>query len=85
MYGKELRCPNIFGNNSIIFYLKIITFSIQFYSEPYVTMTEFVPKDVANIMNLLLYRILNGQSDILERYRFVLISSQNIIYILDIC
>ena len=48
-------------------------------------MTEFVPKDVASIMNLLLYRILNGQNDILERYCFVLIFSQNIIYILDIC
>ena len=34
MYGKELRCPNILGNNSIIFYLKIIAFSIPFYSEP---------------------------------------------------
>ena len=40
-----------------------------------ITTTAFVPKDVAIKMNLLLYRILNEQIDMSERFCYVLISS----------
>ena len=81
----ELRFQNIIYPLYLTLpsYLKTFCFDIIYipYIQPLLERQHlfpkmlFVPKDVAIKTNLLLYRILNGQNNMLERHCFILISS----------